>query len=798
MVLDIETKNKINECRNILVGKVPDPKAQIEQITIALIYKFMDDIDKKYESKGLKKIYFKDKFEKFSWDNLMNPKLSSDEFFNLYILAIEEFQEKDEEEDKKILPKIFNRIFKDTFIPYKDPRTLKLFLKEIEYFDYSHSEKLGDAFEYLLSIMSSQGDAGQFRTPRHIIEFIVKIIQPKENESVLDPSCGTCGFLIEAYKQLEEEKINYDFLSNNYVGYDISYDMVRLGIVNMYFHNFKNPKIIEYDTLTNDNLWEDKFDIILANPPFMTPKGGIKPNEKFTTGANRSEVLFLEYIIKHLNKKGRSGIIVPEGIIFQSANAYKKIREKLIQNGLYCVVSLPSGVFNPYSGVKTSILLIDKTLKDCEDILFVKIENDGYHLGAQRREIKENDLPKAKEIIEKYKKDFVVDEIHSKIAHSVKKEEIIKNDFNLSGDRYKSFEEYKRNWPLVELGEVCEIESGSRDKGGALSEGIPSIGGEQIDNFGKIKFDKMKYISLDYFNKLKKGILKKEDVLIVKDGATTGKVGFYNGDFENSAVNEHVFILRAMKNILPKILYLNIRSNNFQEILKKYIKGIIGGISLNIKEIKIPLPPLEVQEKIVEKIEKYQKIIDGAKMVVENYKPEIEIDENWELVKLGEVCEIRRGETITKREVKEGNIPVIAGGQTPAYYHNKSNRKGKIITCSGSGAYAGFINYFENEIFASDCSTIENIQGKTNIKFLYYFLKSNQNEIYKFQEGMGQPHVYAKQLKSFKIPLPPLEVQEKIVEKIEEEDKKVEECKSLIEIFEKRIEKEINKVWGNE
>ena len=162
------------------------------------------------------------------------------------------------------------------------------------------------------------------------------------------------------------------------MGYDISHDMVRLSLVNLYLHGFADPRIYEYDTLGNVDRWDDDFDCILTNPPFMTPKGGVKPHKKFSIQAKRSEVLFVDYIMEHLNPNGKAGIIVPEGIIFQSAIAYKALRKMMIdQNFLYAVVSLPSGIFQPYSGVKTSILLMDRVLaKKTKDILFVKIEND--------------------------------------------------------------------------------------------------------------------------------------------------------------------------------------------------------------------------------------------------------------------------------------------------------------------------------------------------------------------------------------------------------------------------------------
>jgi len=444
-MLTQETKRKIDSARQILVGKVPDPKAQVEQITTALIYKFMDDMDKESQELGGKARFFTNDYQKYAWTKIMDSRIGGQDRLNLYVEAITTLSQNPH------LPQLFRDIFKDAFLPYRDPETLNLFLKEINGFNYDHSKDLGDAYEYLLSILGSQGDAGMFRTPRHIIDFIVAAVDPKKDETICDPACGTAGFLISAFKHIlkenKEKPLTSDERKNlmdHFVGYDISPDMVRLSKVNLYLHGFPNPTIFEYDTLSSEEKWGDNFDVMLANPPFMSPTGGIRPHKRFSVQANRSEVLFVDYILEHLRPNGRAGIIVPEGIIFKSEGAYKALRKLLIEDGLLAVVSLPAGVFNPYAGVKTSILLFDNGLaKKTEDILFLKIQNDGYGLGAQRREIDKNDLPLALEIIKKYRaalkdsKKFGLNAEQAKIAHLVAKDKIAESgDYNLSGDRY--------------------------------------------------------------------------------------------------------------------------------------------------------------------------------------------------------------------------------------------------------------------------------------------------------------------------------------------------------------------------
>ena len=242
-------------------------------------------------------------YSKYGWRKLFDPKLGGKEMLELYSEALDKLQ------TNPNIPELFRNIFKNAYLPYRDPGTLKLFLKYINEFEYSHSEKLGDAFEYLLSVMGSQGDAGQFRTPRHIIDFVTACVNPQKNETVLDPACGTAGFLLSAYKHIltqntakrQGDKLTPDQrkkLATSFVGYDISPDMVRLSLANMYLHGFATPQIHEYDTLSSEDRWNETFDVILANPPFMTPKGGIRPHKKFGVQANKAEVLFLSFVQK--------------------------------------------------------------------------------------------------------------------------------------------------------------------------------------------------------------------------------------------------------------------------------------------------------------------------------------------------------------------------------------------------------------------------------------------------------------------------------------------------------------------
>lgn len=943
-MLDQETKRKIDSARNILVGKVPDPKAQVEQITTALIYKFMDDMDKETVELGGKAGFFVDELKEYSWSRLLSRELSGQERLDLYTRAINELSK------AKEIPELFRMIFKDAYLPYRDAETLNLFLKEINNFTYENSESLGNAFEYLLSVLGSQGDAGQFRTPRHIIDFIVEVVDPKKHERILDPACGTAGFLISAYKHIKRlhssnykeegyvqtfaETDNRDIttveiqkngkykgdlltpddrkkLAANIVGYDISPDMVRLSLVNLYLHGFSSPQIFEYDSLTYEDRWDDTFDVILANPPFMTPKGGIRPHKRFQIQANRAEVLFVDYIAEHLKLNGRAGIIVPEGIIFQSSGAYKNLRKMLIdEHYLWAVVSLPSGVFNPYSGVKTSILFLDRELaKMSDEVLFAKVENDGFDLGAQRRRIDQNDLPRAFEVIKKFekvirgeKKYLTYGDVQG-IAHTVKKDEIVESgDYSLSGEKYrkdltvgiresmermtellkpyqgmfdtfakqaqahqkqieqiqesvqpflryvneqqemigelyahlsepikqmqKAFEssafksalEAAENvrkmvlgskYQMIKIGEVCEVIAGQSPDGkhyNAVGKGMPFYQGKT--EFGD------KYIGspVKWTTEVTK-IAEAGDILI----SVRAPVGAVNFATQQICIGRGLAAIRCGDQINNQYLFY---------ILKEMkVEGRAGATfaSINrneIEDIDIPLPPIEVQKQIVEQIDNYQRIIDGAKQVLDNWKPSINIDSEWKMVELGDPSffEVESGGTpdTTNLSYWNGGINWVTLVDLPANdLITEVTRTERTISKEGlDNSSAKLLP--EKTILISSRATIGRIgisrvplatnQGfknivvkdfsKVNEKFVALMATTLVEQMKQLATGGTFKEISKSAISKLKIPLPPLEIQEQLVSEIEIEQKALEANKLLINKFEEKIAKIISALIG--
>jgi type I restriction-modification system DNA methylase subunit len=234
--------------------------------------------------------------------------------------------------------------------------------------------------------------------------------------------------------------------------------MVKLALVNLYLHGFSDPKIFEYDTLSSDKRWDETFDVILANPPFMTPKGGIVPHKKFAIQSKKAEALFVDYIIEHLSIKGKAAIVVPDGIVANPSNFYIQLRKLAVENGLYAVVSLHNTVFKPYAGAKTSVLFFDKEHRKKNDsIIFAKLNNDGFEKGEQRRKILENDLPKIKNLLRDFKNNK---KLNSDIEYIVVNKNDLSEKYSLFVNKYLISNKDNGN-DYIKISDLFDIEKGS-------------------------------------------------------------------------------------------------------------------------------------------------------------------------------------------------------------------------------------------------------------------------------------------------------------------------------------------------
>jgi len=834
-MLDNDTKRRIDTCRDILVGKVPDPKSQVEQITIALIYKFMDDMDLEAEELGGERRFFTKDYERYRWAKLVAPGVSGQDMLNTYSEALTKMVENEG------LPKLFRDIFRNAYLPYRDPETLRAFLREIDTFTYDHSERLGDAFEYLLSVLGSQGDAGQFRTPRHIIDFMVEIIDPKKTEVILDPACGTAGFLISAYKhilkqnstgvangngtstegdaaeQALESPMRYPGdllqpddrtrLARSIKGYDISPDMVRLSLVNLYLHGFADPKVEEYDTLTSEDKWTEMADVILANPPFMSPKGGIKPHTRFRVQSKRSEVLFVDYIAEHLTPNGRAAIVVPEGIIFQSQSAYVALRKMLVENHLAAVISLPAGVFNPYSGVKTSVLILDRAVaKASKHVAFFKIENDGFALGAQRKAVKGSQLAQVKAELGAWLQAARAgggEGLESNLGRAVERARLAEGgDYNLSAERYSLAEQRLSSFPIVSLGEIASIRMGETlIKGDLTGHGRPIFSADSSD----------KPWAYTENTKLSFG----RNTLVIGARGTIGSIKHPNID-DFTATQTTIVVTADEAQISTEYLFRFLRAFDFEEITEGV--GIPMITVKNVSAIKLPLPPLDVQREIVAEVEGYQRVIDGARAVLDNYRPHIPVDPEWPLVRLGDAARVdsgfgfpldhqgSSGEEFPFLKVSDMNLPgnetfIVSWNNTVSQatlseLRAKAFPEGTIIFPKIGAAIATNKKRILTKPSTFDNNVMGIVPDKSALSgmFLYYWLADF--DLSKWASTAQPPSMRKTTVEDELIPLPDLETQTAIAAEIEAEQALVNGNRDLIARFEKKIDAAIARVWG--
>lgn len=835
-MLDVDTKRRIDTVRDLLVDKGPDPRSQVEQITIALIYKLMDEWDAENERLGEKRRIFGGDFARYGWARLVAPDLSGYEMLHLYSEAIAKVPKNPE------IPSPFRYIFDNASLLHLDPDILR---ETLELIDEFNSEQLGGAFEYLLSVFGAQGNAGQFWTPRHIVDFIVSVIDPKENEVVLDPACGTAGFLISAYKHIlgtstnakdtytptADSKRNTVDLESNFSGYDISLDMVRISLANMCLHGFREPRIYTYDTLTNQDRWNERADVILATPPFMSPKGGIKAHDRFAVKSRRAEVLFVDYIAQHLTSTGRAGIIVPEGIVFQEQRPHKQLRKMLVEDFLVAVVSLPAGVFIPYSGIKTSVLILDRVLaKRTDSIAFFKVENDGFDLSAQRRPMDQNDLSQVRaelaEFLRFLRLGESLDDLHLNMGLVVAKERIAEDgEYNLSRSWYQEDEFHDHGFPLVTLGDTSlfQIIDGGTPRSDVQeywNGPIPWVTladlppGEIVSTIGNTQ----RTISeLGLKNSSAK--LLPENTILVSTRTPIGRIGISkvplvtNQNFKNIVIRDEARVIPA---------YVSLAITKLVPVMDAWAGGaIVKRLSTSrFGQLRIPLPPLDVQKRLVKEVESYQEIIEGARSVVENYRPYIAIDPEWPLAPIETVAAVKNGLRLppASQGNTDGDIPFVKasdiyfpGNEIQIVSWNNSISSDVLRELKADLFPSGTIIFprigtsiAANKMRILSCeSTFDNslmgIVPDTD-KLLPHFLHNwlLGVDLSQWVSDNPLPSIRRKMVERHRIPLPPLSDQHSILQDLKAERALVEASRMLIQRFQDKIDTVVSRIWENE
>ena len=678
------------------------------------------------------------------------------------------------------------------------------------------SDVKGDAFEYFLKASTAtKNDLGEYFTPRHIVKTMVRLVNPQIGEKVYDPFCGTGGFLIESFRHIynnmprnkETEKM---LRENTIFGNEIT-STARITKMNMILAGDGHSGIHMQDSLANPV--EGKYDVVLANMPYSQKT---KHGSLYDLPSTNGDSICVQHCMKAISsasENGRMAIVVPEGFLFRKELA--KTREYLLENSeLQSIISLPQGVFLPYAGVKTDIIYATKINQKIaksnkrNNFWYFDVKNDGYSLDNHRRKL---DTPSDLQKYEEFRK-FDEEQKNEmlKIGFDIIPfEKVVKNDFNLVGSRYKISQNFSANNKVVSLKDVCDVIAGQSPDSKNYNEskqGLPFYQGNK--DFGDI------YIKTP--TKWTTEITKsaQENDVLISVRAPVGEVNLCN---KNICIGRGLMALRCNDKILPKFLLYVLMYN------KEKWDSISTGSTFksvtrkDVESFKIPLPPLEIQNKIAEELDSYQQIINGAKRIVENYKPNINIKPEYNMVKVEDVVEFLSGVTLSVGQCEDKNgIPLITIADVDENGFINYNNIRKVKTSknttklqkgdllfnwrNGSKHLVGKTALFDKEdeyIFASFLLGLRPNKS-INSKFLWVILNQyRRNGVYLNQMRQQVNGLFNREeLKDVLIPLPSIKEQKEIVAKIEAERALIEPNKQIIEVFSKKIQDRINEIFN--
>ena len=471
--MDIEIRNKIDRIWEYFwTGGITNPLSVIEQITYLLFIKGLDDIELRNEKDDV-------------FLGITSNRIFDKEHQNCRWSVFKDYEagKMYKNMQENVFPFIkslgnskkssYSKYMQDAIFMIPTPLMLQKVVTGINGIPMKDRDTKGDVYEYLLSKLSTAGTNGQFRTPRHIIRMMVELMKPTPEDIIVDPACGSAGFMVEAGEYLRKNckemfndirKVEH-FNNTMFYGFDIDQTMLRISAMNLMQHGIENPNIEYKNAIGEENEDKNKFTLVLANPPF---KGSVeletiaKDLLAVTNKSKKTELLFLALFLKILKTGGRTASIVPDGVLFGSSNQHKAIRKEIIENHkLEAIISMPSGVFKPYAGVSTAIMIFTKTGQGGTDkVWFYDMTADGFSLDDQRQPVKENDIP---DIIERFNnRDSNEEQNRARTEKSffVPKEEIVENDYDLSINKYKEIVIEKKEYehPKVILKRVMDME----------------------------------------------------------------------------------------------------------------------------------------------------------------------------------------------------------------------------------------------------------------------------------------------------------------------------------------------------
>ena len=458
-MLTNEERNKVDKIwETFWTGGITNPLEVIEQFTYLLFIKQLDEVETRHEADsnllGItydKKIFGADQ-QKYRWNNFKNIG-DAEKMFAMVRDEVFPFI-------KKLHPdgdSAYSKYMGDAIFKIPTAAMLTKIITGIDGLDFGEEDSKGDLYEYLLSKIAQAGTNGQFRTPRHIIKMMVELMAPRPEDIIVDPAMGSAGFLVEAAAYLrknnkemfyKDEQLKH-FNETMFHGFDMDSTMLRIGAMNMLLHGVEKPDIQYKDSLSNLNADVALYSLVLANPPF---KGSldyeaVADDLLKVTKTKKTELLFLALFLRILKIGGRGAVIVPDGVLFGSSKAHKEIRKAIVDdNRLEAVISMPSGVFKPYAGVSTAILIFTRTGAGGTDkVWFYDMKADGFSLDDKRQPVNENDIP---DILERWKnREAENNRKRTDQSFYVPVDEIQKNDYDLSINKYKEVEYIAKEYP---------------------------------------------------------------------------------------------------------------------------------------------------------------------------------------------------------------------------------------------------------------------------------------------------------------------------------------------------------------
>lgn len=468
-----EIRNKVDKIwTDMWAGGITNPLTVIEQLTYLMFIRSLDEKELEIETmealsgETLSKIFPQDEEgQSMRWSKFKTK--DPREIYDIVSTKVFPFIKSMNGENASA----FSRYMQDALFLIPTPQILQKVitgLDELYEHDIKNLDMQGDLYEYMLSKLSTAGHNGQFRTPRHIRDMMVRLLAPAPDDRICDPACGTAGFLVscaEYIREKYESKMTSEqwehFAGEMFTGFDTDRTMLRLSAMNLMLHSITNPKIEYMDSVSKQNNISSAFDIILANPPFKgtIDAESIHDNLKTVTNTKKTELLFVALFLRMLRKGGRCACIVPDGVLFGTTKAHKDLRKELVENHqLQAVISMPSGVFKPYAGVSTAVLVFTKTGAGGTDkVWYYDMKADGYSLDDKRSPIEANDIP---DILARYHNlEGEVDRKPTEQSFFVDKAAIVANDYDLSINRYKEvvYEKVEYDPPQVILDRLDQL-----------------------------------------------------------------------------------------------------------------------------------------------------------------------------------------------------------------------------------------------------------------------------------------------------------------------------------------------------